>query len=111
MIRRPPRSTQSRSSAASDVYKRQVLVQNPGEETANVQLYYQTPKGEVTGHKITLAPHTRETRNVADFVPNEWSVSTKVVSDRAVIAERAMYWSTSTGVYREAAHDSIGYDP
>src|SRR5450756_2802417 len=26
MIRRPPRSTQSRSSAASDVYKRQVFV-------------------------------------------------------------------------------------
>src|SRR5450756_3226362 len=26
MIRRPPRSTQSRSSAASDVYKRQVYV-------------------------------------------------------------------------------------
>src|SRR5450756_1135734 len=26
MIRRPPRSTQSRSSAASDVYKRQVLL-------------------------------------------------------------------------------------
>ena len=25
MLRRPPRSTQSRSSAASDVYKRQVL--------------------------------------------------------------------------------------
>ena len=25
MIRRPPRSTQSRSSAASDVYKRQVM--------------------------------------------------------------------------------------
>src|SRR5450756_2897574 len=28
MIRRPPRSTQSRSSAASDVYKRQVVCQN-----------------------------------------------------------------------------------
>src|SRR5680860_1632190 len=26
MIRRPPRSTQSRSSAASDVYKRQLMV-------------------------------------------------------------------------------------
>eukprot|EP01015_Nassula_variabilis_P023135 TRINITY_DN430_c0_g1_i5.p2 TRINITY_DN430_c0_g1~~TRINITY_DN430_c0_g1_i5.p2 ORF type:complete len:101 (-),score=39.10 TRINITY_DN430_c0_g1_i5:13-315(-) len=26
MIRRPPRSTQSRSSAASDVYKRQMIV-------------------------------------------------------------------------------------
>src|SRR5450756_1802802 len=29
MIRRPPRSTQSRSSAASDVYKRQVLGDKP----------------------------------------------------------------------------------
>src|SRR5450756_3114039 len=29
MIRRPPRSTQSRSSAASDVYKRQVLIPHP----------------------------------------------------------------------------------
>ena len=28
MIRRPPRSTQSRSSAASDVYKRQALLQD-----------------------------------------------------------------------------------
>src|SRR5450756_2738940 len=29
MIRRPPRSTQSRSSAASDVYKRQVIDSKP----------------------------------------------------------------------------------
>src|SRR5450756_3217995 len=29
MIRRPPRSTQSRSSAASDVYKRQATVSSP----------------------------------------------------------------------------------
>src|SRR5450756_2289169 len=29
MIRRPPRSTQSRSSAASDVYKRQVVAIRP----------------------------------------------------------------------------------
>src|SRR5450756_2776974 len=28
MIRRPPRSTQSRSSAASDVYKRQITMRN-----------------------------------------------------------------------------------
>src|SRR5665213_4623350 len=29
MLRRPPRSTQSRSSAASDVYKRQVVLSAP----------------------------------------------------------------------------------
>src|SRR5450756_744341 len=34
MIRRPPRSTQSRSSAASDVYKRQDLGQAPAEHIA-----------------------------------------------------------------------------
>src|SRR5450756_2885638 len=41
MIRRPPRSTQSRSSAASDVYKRQVLdgeVQRVGGEVGAVHL-------------------------------------------------------------------------
>src|SRR5450756_3240426 len=32
MIRRPPRSTQSRSSAASDVYKRQTFPHNPSLE-------------------------------------------------------------------------------
>src|SRR5680860_673692 len=33
MIRRPPRSTQSRSSAASDVYKRQVIESAPPHES------------------------------------------------------------------------------
>src|SRR5450756_1508245 len=38
MIRRPPRSTQSRSSAASDVYKRQQAGGRPaGERTRQVQ--------------------------------------------------------------------------
>lgn len=88
-----------------------ILVQNPGDVPANVQLCYQTPSGEVEGQKITLAPYTRETRNVADVVSNQFSVFTRVVSDNPVIAERAMYWNPVTGVYRQAAHDSIGYDP
>src|SRR5659263_441923 len=37
MIRRPPRSTQSRSSAASDVYKRQVIT------ASDVDLIYELP--------------------------------------------------------------------
>jgi hypothetical protein len=88
-----------------------IEVQNPGDEEANVQLFYQTPAGEEDGPEITLAPHTRETRNVADVVPNEFSVSTRVVSDQPVIAERAMYWNSADGVYRQAATDSIGLDP
>ena len=40
MIRRPPRSTQSRSSAASDVYKRQVYVSNKKETNYDPQTTY-----------------------------------------------------------------------
>ena len=40
MIRRPPRSTLSSSSAASDVYKRQVFNQTKkGEKAVNVSLF------------------------------------------------------------------------
>eukprot|EP00657_Telonema_sp_P-1_P002498 TRINITY_DN1579_c0_g1_i2.p1 TRINITY_DN1579_c0_g1~~TRINITY_DN1579_c0_g1_i2.p1 ORF type:complete len:126 (+),score=52.48 TRINITY_DN1579_c0_g1_i2:97-474(+) len=39
MIRRPPRSTQSRSSAASDVYKRQVVsTQSTGPDGITVEI-------------------------------------------------------------------------
>jgi len=34
-----------------------------------------------------------------------------VVSNNPVIAERSMYWNAGTGVYRQAASDSIGFDP
>jgi len=92
---------------AQGAFESWVLVQNPGDDAAKVQLYYQTPTGEVEGQKITLEPHSRETRNVADIVPNEFSVSTRVVSDNPVIAERAMYWN-SPDAFRQSATDSIG---
>src|SRR5450756_373063 len=38
MIRRPPRSTQSRSSAASDVYKRQIVYN--AQEAARLNCYH-----------------------------------------------------------------------
>src|SRR5680860_1023703 len=41
MIRRPPRSTQSRSSAASDVYKRQVQGIIPGSYRRKPHGYFQ----------------------------------------------------------------------
>ena len=51
MIRRPPRSTQSRSSAASDVYKRQ-------------SLFYPDPD--------TRTPHSHYVSNKPRFVPLLW---------------------------------------
>ncbi len=87
-----------------------VLIQNPGSKTANVQITYMTPSGKVEGPSIELKPGTRQSVSVADTVENEWSVSTVVTSDVPVIAERAVYWNSSAGVFRQAAHDSIGVD-
>jgi len=87
-----------------------VLVQNSGAETATVTLTYMTPSGEVTGPTEQIGAGSRTTFNVADTpeVANEFNVSTRVTSDRAVIAERAMYWNAAGGTYRQCAHDSIG---
>jgi photosystem II stability/assembly factor-like uncharacterized protein len=88
------------------VFETWVLLQNPSSERATVQLTYLTPEGSVEGQKLTLDPGTRQTVNVADKVPNEWSVSTVVNSDVPVAAERTTYWTGSE--YRQAAQDSVG---
>src|SRR5678815_1785362 len=54
MIRRPPRSTLDRSSAASDVYKRQVIVVDAGEVEAERGIARQRP-GRVARQQIDLA--------------------------------------------------------
>ena len=68
-----------------------VLVQNPNSAATQVTLTYMTPAGPVDGPSVTLPAHSRQTFNVADTVPWEWEVSTKVVASAPVIAERAMY--------------------
>src|SRR5450756_1618971 len=59
MIRRPPRSTQSRSSAASDVYKRQILDTNCDPDEVD----YKIPGNDDAIRSVTLL-----TRVVADAV-------------------------------------------
>jgi len=97
-------STGSDSRGAFETW---VLVQNPGKTTANVTLTYLTPQGRVAGPKLALAGGTRQSFNVADTVPGQWSVSTVVDSDAPVAAERATYWD-APGEFRRSAHDSVG---
>jgi photosystem II stability/assembly factor-like uncharacterized protein len=67
-----------------------VLVQNPNDDPANVTLTYMTGNGEVPGGTISLPPNSRQSVNVG-FTVQTFKVSTKVISNRPVIAERAMY--------------------
>ena len=80
-----------------------ILVQNPGDATANVSITYMTDAGQVAGPETPLAPKTRESVKVSDAVRNTFDVSTVVSSDQPVIAERSVYWNDNIG-----GHNSIG---
>jgi serine protease len=80
-----------------------ILIQNPNSANATARITYMTTAGQVPGPSVTLGPKSRVSVNVADYVPNEWSVSTKITADNLVIAERSMYWNN-----RQGGHDSIG---
>ena len=86
-----------------DSFETWVLLANPGSEKATAHVFYMTPTGEKTGPTVELAAGTRKTINVADTVGEEWDVSTRVSSDKPILAERAMY-----GNKRTWGTDSIG---
>src|SRR5450756_3245725 len=77
MIRRPPRSTQSRSSAASDVYKRQV----PGGMLSNlVSQLEQAGKGDLLDEVLREVPRVREDLGFPPLVtPTSQIVGTQAV--------------------------------
>ncbi len=73
-----------------------VLVQNPGDIPATVTLNYATETGPVAGSQKVLVPgNSRSSVNTADFVSQPHDISIKVESDRPIVAERAMYYTSS----------------
>jgi hypothetical protein len=68
-----------------------VLVQNPQSADAHVTFTFMTDSGEVAGPGIVVGAHRRVTTDLAASIPGRWSASTRVHSDRPVVAERAMY--------------------
>ena len=99
----PARNWDLAEGSTGEGFETWVLVQNPNNTPANVSINYMTPSGSKGGPSVTLPPNSRKTFFVADTVPNQWSVSTTVTSDKPVIAERSMY-----GDGRTWGHDSLG---
>lgn len=98
----------STGSDSSGNFESWILVQNPNNNAATVDINYQTPGGQVNGPQdVEIPANGRMSFDVAKDVPSQWSVSTAVISDRPVIAERSVYWN-SIHAKRQAAHDSIG---
>lgn len=81
-----------------------VLLQNPGDTAANVDITYMTEAGEKAGAQVVVPAKSRKTIDIStDGVADTWNVSTMVDSDQPVIAERAVYWGG-----RKAGHCETG---
>jgi len=84
-----------------------VLIQNPNDKWPQVSLTFMTQNGEVKGPSFIMAPYSRQSLKLNKYLQTNTDVSTHVHGNNPIIAERAMYW-TSSG--QEVCHDSIGMD-
>src|SRR5450756_3126436 len=91
MIRRPPRSTQSRSSAASDVYKRQVYVNvhTVGYASVTTIAHYKT-----TNHKKSGKAGKKGDASIGYYISRATPGYRVVVSVRVVSGKRSGSCST-----------------
>jgi hypothetical protein len=69
-----------------------LCIQNPNDETARVKTDYMTEDGGLISKEYRIAPHSRFTINVNNDVARQHDVSTRIVSDIPVVAERPMYF-------------------
>jgi N-acetylmuramoyl-L-alanine amidase len=67
-----------------------VLVQNPGDEAAEIDMKLQTAEGERQGPADIIPARTRRSYNLADYAVS-FDVSTKVTASAGVVCERAVY--------------------
>ena len=86
-----------------------VLMSNPAAVPANVTLTYLLDTGATVTQHVTIPPRARHTINVETVDPQlaNAAVSTTIVSDTAIIAERSMYWPGLDQGWQET-HNSFG---
>jgi hypothetical protein len=84
-----------------------VLVMNPNDFGIGVEVKFLTPNGIGGGYQFYMAPNSRGTVHVNDFLSNiDVSTTVTSVDGAGIMAERAMYMNTPDG--KRDAHDSIG---
>jgi len=81
-----------------------ILVLNPNPQATIVTFTFMQPDGGTSDQIVEVAGHARYTLKVNDYVQCQ-EVSTRVMSERPVIAERAMYFDCGG---RRGGSDSMG---
>ena len=83
-----------------------LTLQNPNAESANVTIEYSYRGGGGSTQTLAIGPNTRQTVDVNGQVGSNKEVSAKVTSDKAIIAERPMYFNFN-GI--NGGHNVVGY--
>jgi photosystem II stability/assembly factor-like uncharacterized protein len=102
-ISRAAREWHLAEGCTADGFETYVLLQNPNQEPINATMTFMTASGTAAQRDYVLGPESRFTEIVSNLVPNEYDVSTLVISDKPVIVERSMYWNSMWG-----GSDSVG---
>ena len=77
-------------------YDEYILLENPGDVAASVDITYMTPEGPEPQPAVSVPPGSRVTVHVNDDLPGR-DVSAMVTADRGIVVERSMYWNNGTG--------------
>jgi hypothetical protein len=85
-----------------------ISVQNPNDDTVNVDITYMTGGGALNGGSITMPPSSQATINPASVVSNQDFSALVVCREGLMIAaDRTMSW-TGTGAPSPEGHSSVG---
>jgi subtilisin-like proprotein convertase family protein len=86
-----------------------ILMSNPNAVAANVTLTYLLDDGTTVVQAVAIPANARHTINVETIDPKlaNAAVSTTILSDVGIIAERSMYWPALAQGWQEA-HNSFG---
>ena len=83
----------TRDNGKDGTFDEWITIQNPGATSANVVLTYMLETGQNIDKSYAVAPHSRLTVDVARDVGINHDVSTRLVSDQPIAAERPMYFN------------------
>ncbi|MBU4441897.1 MAG: IPT/TIG domain-containing protein, partial [Actinobacteria bacterium] len=83
-----------------------ICIMNPNDEVANVDITYMMSDGSTMPQLVVVEPTSRSTIKVIDAIGPDKDVSTKIASDKPVIAERPIYFSYH-GLWT-GGHDVVG---
>ncbi|MCG2795310.1 MAG: DUF5719 family protein, partial [Actinomycetia bacterium] len=83
-----------------------ICIMNPNQEEAVVNITYMMSDGDTVPQLVVVDPTSRTTIKVIDAIGPDKDVSTKVESNRPIVAERPMYFNYK-GIWA-GGHDVVG---